>query len=93
MDTKTENDIFIYTINCMKRLRLEIEKISTIDDVKKLPPYNKKFYKYLKEKYLIANEHDLVWEKITKKNIILGLWQRVIILILILQIPNMITLN
>lgn len=66
-ETKTLQEIFDYTKECLMSLGLDTTKMKTINDIKMFPPYDKKFYEKIKEDFSLDDERDIVWMKFTKK--------------------------
>lgn len=67
MGTKMLQEIFDYTKECLINLGLDTTKIDKVEDVKMNPPYDKKFYLNLKEKFSLDDVRDIVWMKFAKK--------------------------
>lgn len=65
--TKTLQEIFDYTKECLISLGLDTTKMKIIDDIKMFPPYDKNFYEKIKDSFSLDDERDIVWMKFTKK--------------------------
>lgn len=63
MKTKTQQEIFNYTKECLENLGLDTTRIVEVGDVKKRPPYNKSFYQELKTEFSLDDERDIIWMK------------------------------